>query len=798
MRLRAFALLLLVVACDDRPRGNAPEQLLQRGRLAIQHGAYDEATTIAAEGLRRFPNDPRWRESFAILSADVKVRLGDAPGALKTLDTAPHSDSAEAAVRRLMTRGFAQFVAGDLDAAEKSYAAADVLAARTMPALRPEIALLRIAQPFRQGEWSRAEQFAREAIDGSRVRGQRYVLANSTAMLATIEMNRREWEHALTGFEEAARLARSVDARSTLVKIKGNIGWCYFNLGDLDAAAAAFSAAEQFAEQHGIVREQPTWLANLANVHMTRGELGEALPYARRAVLAARRLGDKRRIASALTNLATVCVERREYRDAARANAEARVSGTDSLLVALNDARIAAGEGEQDVALAKLCSVIDDACDPPLRWQAEVAAAHVYRARGDETDAARMYESALETGDLARGEFSTDLYLFAFETNLLRFYDEYIDLLLASGETERALAVAERSRARTLREGIGLLRRGEIGEASIAPAELAHRTNAVILSYWLGSERSLLWIATARGVVCRELPMQARIDRSVDDYARELAGSRHTLQSPRGRALYDVLVAPAESLLPRNARVVIVPHGRLTALNFETLITPRSHYWIEEATVSYAPSLQLLASREEHAARKALLVIGNVPAAGGQFPALARAGDEMERVAGHFDDRVVLAGAHATPQAYLASQPARFAFLHFVAHGTASEHTPLDSAVVLARGRLSAGDVISSPLDAELVTVSSCNSAGKRAYAGEGLVGLSWAFMRAGAKRVVAALWEVDDRATPQLMDAMYGQLAKGADPASALRDAKLKLLRSGTIYAKPWYWAPFILYGNV
>src|SRR6185503_15547387 len=111
------------------------------------------------------------------------------------------------------------------------------------------------------------------------------------------------------------------------------------------------------------------------------------------------------------------------------------------------------------------------------------------------------------------------------------------------------------------------------------------------------------------------------------------------------------------------------------------------------------------------------------------------------------------------------SAPAHFGFIHFAAHGTANERRPLDSSVILARGRLSGHDIAKTDLTAQLVTVSSCNSAGKRSYQGEGLVGLAWAFLRAGANRVIAAQWDVSDAASPKLMDVMYGEIAKGRNP---------------------------------
>ena len=77
------------------------------------------------------------------------------------------------------------------------------------------------------------------------------------------------------------------------------------------------------------------------------------------------------------------------------------------------------------------------------------------------------------------------------------------------------------------------------------------------------------------------------------------------------------------------------------------------------------------------------------------------------------------------------------------------------------------------------MTISACRSAGERAYSGEGLVGFAWAFLRAGSRRVVAGLWDVDDRSTATLMDRFYEGIAAGEPPARALRDAKLALMKS-------------------
>jgi CHAT domain-containing protein len=176
----------------------------------------------------------------------------------------------------------------------------------------------------------------------------------------------------------------------------------------------------------------------------------------------------------------------------------------------------------------------------------------------------------------------------------------------------------------------------------------------------------------------------------------------------------------------------------------------------------------------------------------------------MTRIQRHFAaaHTAVFQGQQATPSAYLSSDPARYSYIHFVSHAVASRTDPLDSAIILSGAKaneadfkLYAREIMQRPIDARLVTISACNGSGTRSYAGEGLVGLSWAFLRAGAHSVIGALWEVSDDSTPRLMDGLYQGIEDGRTPAAALREAKLALLHSQTKFQAPFYWAPFQLY---
>ena len=147
------------------------------------------------------------------------------------------------------------------------------------------------------------------------------------------------------------------------------------------------------------------------------------------------------------------------------------------------------------------------------------------------------------------------------------------------------------------------------------------------------------------------------------------------------------------------------------------------------------------------------------------------------------------------PEAYRAAGPGRFSAIHFTAHAVANRESPLDSAVLLSGGKLYAREVMDVPLTADLVTDLRLSRRGTTHYSGEGLVGFAWAFLRAGARHVIAGLWDVNDQSTAALMDVLYRELAAGKPPAAALRAAKLSLIASPGNLRKPYYWAPFQLY---
>jgi CHAT domain-containing protein len=615
----------------------------------------------------------------------------------------------------------------------------------------------------------------------------------------------------------AYKLSAAIGAERIAQTALGNEGWAYYKLGEHEKALNLLLDARHRAHKIGATTDEATWLTTSGYIYLDAEDFEKAEQNYKQALDLAQQT-TKQDVIDALVSLALVS-ERSGHLDQAHDYADKTIAlvpkdgnRLDVLYPMLVKGHVAARQHDS-VEAEKIYREIEQ--DPKsqvfLKWEAEHSLAQLYEAENKADAADREYRAALTTFETARSSLKHEESSLPFPANALSIYDDYIHFLASQGKTAEALQVAEYSRGRALSEGLGLLKKGTTFKPDpLNPPDIARRAGGNILFYWLGEKQSYLWAITPQKTAIFTLPPKSEIEPAVQRYRRALADQQEFLPATDddGRKLYRTLVAPAQALLGKDTKIFIIPDGSLNTLNFETLLVPdpTPHYWIEDVTIADANSLRLLlaASRIENKRSANLLLLGNAVAPNTDYPELRKASVEMESIEKHFPpaQQGIFAREHATPVAYLSGKPEQYSYIHFVAHGTASRTSPLDSAIVLSKAgaaddsfKLYARDIIHHPLHAELVTISTCYGAGSRAYSGEGLVGLSWAFLRAGAHNVIGALWEVSDVSTPPLMDELYGELAKGKTPDTALRNAKLKLLRSSNAFRKPFYWAPFQLY---
>lgn len=705
------------------------------------------------------------------------------------------------AVERFRALAIASYQLSRNDDAARYIDQARRLASEKHPDLLPRVLFTRASMKQIFDARTR-ERDAREALRGATRAGDIKVQTQSLGTLGLIAASQERFDEAIDFGEKTLRLAVAQGNESLVQRTEGNLGWYYKELGDRESAEEHLRNAVAIATKLRADDNRVVYLLQLGDSEMSRGDLENARAHFTAARDVALKLNSKQR-GNALLNVAEVAFLSGDLTAAREGNAQARrfneQAGDKTGLQRsrILDGRIALATRRLDDARAILESVVAEAEAKSVRWEAQLWLAQAYAARNETALADEHFRGAIETVDDARRDVGSSELRISVPDLATTLYDAYIEFLVGQDRRVDALRIAEMNRARTLAEGLQLER-----ETRFEPEKIAREANTVALSYRLGRARSFLWVIKPSGVELFTLPPAAAIEGSVAKYQDTFATARGTIEAngTLGEELYRMLVAPAAGALRDVSHVAIIPDGRLAAFNFETLVVPSTRrYWIEDMTIETAPSLQLLSTVHNAGVHGRLLLIANGSPPDPSLKLLLYVDEEMRRVRKHFEHATTLSGAAATPRAYLASEPQSYSFVHFVAHGVATRQRPLDSAIILSSDgegyKLYARDIVAHKLTARLVTISSCVSAGRRTYQGEGLVGLAWAFLRAGAHEVIATLWEVNDRATYDLMDAMYAAIREGHDPVDALRIAKLKLLRSKTIYRKPFYWAPFVVY---
>jgi CHAT domain-containing protein len=667
------------------------------------------------------------------------------------------------------------------------------------------------------GRFDQAQLHFEKTVAEAHKRGDKYLEASALLDLTSSALEQEHFDEALDWSNLAHRLAVTIDAGQIAQTSLGNQGWAYYKLGEPEKALGLFVEAKNAAHRIGADTYEVTWITTAGYVYLDAGDYAAARQSYQQALDLAKRIDSRQDIIDATLSLATVSErtgnleQALDYADKTIALTPADGNRLDVLYPMLVKGHVAARQHDSEQAEKTFREIEQDPKSHVfLKWEAEHSLAQLYEDENKPDLADREYRASLTTFETARSSLQHEESSLPFPANASGIYDDYIHFLVSRGKTVEALQVAEYSRGRSLAEGLGLLSKGTTFKpVALNPQEIARRAGGTILFYWLGEKQSYLWTITAQKTTLSPLAAKSEIDGTVERYRKALSEQQEFLPTTGhdGRALYSMLVMPANVVLAKDAKVFVIPDGSLNRLNFETLLVgdPTPHYWIEDVTIADANSLRVLAaSRAADRGTGSLLLLGNAVASNTDYPELRKAGAEMESIEKHFPTahQQIFAREQATPTAYLAGKPEQFSYIHFVAHGTASRMSPLDSAIVLSKAsaeddsfKLYARDIIHHPLRAQLVTISTCYGAGSRAYSGEGLVGLSWAFLRAGAHNVIGALWEVSDVSTPQLMDQLYGELEKGKTPDAALRNAKLTLLRSSPTYRKAFYWAPFQLY---
>jgi CHAT domain-containing protein/Tfp pilus assembly protein PilF len=622
------------------------------------------------------------------------------------------------------------------------------------------------------GDYQQALAYYKQALPIRREIRDRAGEARTLGNIGVVYSSLGNYEKAMAYLQQALPIRREIGDREGEAATLNNIGLTYYHLGDHVQALTYYEQALLTAQEIRYRHGQPTAQGNLAALYEAQEQEEQALDYALQAIAVLETTRGEIKVEALQTAFAASIAGYYHYAvrllltEAREAEAfhYAERGRARTLLTLLGNQGIDAKGGE----------------DPDL-IEREV------QLRGELT----ALESQLQEEWSKPADQRSQQVIKHVTASLEAGRQEYEDLLIQLQLTNPEYAALVSVDPLTLEETQGLLR-------DEAP-------DVTLLAYFIGKGETTIFVlglesyhAQAVPVTREELRQQAE---ALLAQMRAAPLLPNAWQEP-AQTLYGWLIAPVQKYLPHASagtppHLGIIPHDLLHYLPFGLLYDGK-YTLLEGHTLFYAPSASSLRFifDKRHPEADTLLAFANPDAPGA--PHLSHAVAEAEAVTTLYDTEPVI-GAEAT-EGHFKSQAGEFGLVHVAAHSDYNPHSPLFSAIMLQAdesedGRLETHEVFNLNLpQTDLVVLSACQTHLGELSAGDELVGLERAFVRAGSPSLLSTLWPVDDAATAVLMERFYSHLRAEVPKAEALRLAQLETRAENP---QPYYWAGFVLVGD-
>src|ERR1700722_7917898 len=622
--------------------------------------------------------------------------------------------------------------------------------------------------------------------------------------------------------EDALSRARLQQKRGHEAQLLILLGKLAAQTGDKKQAIIDLEEAGQFSKRVQFFRMEADAMFELATLYRDAGDLAAAEARATDGLEASQRVGDRYYVPRNLTILADLKARRGRLSEA-NALYEQAEDVIESMLISVDEpywnSSVAASMSQTYLQHFEL---VTKSGDVP-------GAFHVLeRVRGRTLAWALEDRKAFPTTESGQtASLETDLaglQLQLMQTNSTEKREQLMDRLV---EYERRLGLAW---TKEDAPGHGL----PVQPAPLSKVQEVLKPEEVFLEYVLDDPTSFCVVVSQLGAYVRVLPAGRK---EIENLSQQFVGEIRTkgTGADLSKRLYAILLRSVPE--PAAAtHFIIAPDAILNLLPFEALRDAQGEYLLKSRVISYVPSGTILSTlrhmKKQKLAPKPLLAVGDVEyenqgGVGRRIPPPASIRGRIERGIADLSgiglhdlpetraeveeigkivgsDAVILLGKDATETGFKKQPLDQFRILHLAVHGFADTQYPERSALVLGAdprssddGLLQVREIIRLRLNAELTTLSACDSGVGKLQGQEGISNLVEAFLVAGSKSVVASLWSADDTFASALMEQFYRHLAQGEDTSSALRNAKLDLLAKYGDQVSPFYWAAFIAVGE-
>ena len=827
------------------------------GNKQWQAHSLDRAATILSE--------PEAKDRKAILELRTKA-----------LDLFRSVDDRRFMAKQLVKIGILQRQMGALEQAESSYRQALKISVADGYLIEEAEALMNLGLLLDQksDKYNALEVYERSLWlwkQRKRIDNQVQVLT----YLGLVYSSLGKYQSALSYFQKAERLLTLQPLDDLRAKVFSRLSEAYLRTGEIDLALAYARRALALRRKVGDLRGEATNLTTISLIHREKRDLVLARDAQQQALEIYRQVSDTRSEATARYNLGLILLDQKNFLQALEQFGQGellarRQKYLEGQIMALYGRALAESLRGNPIAARSVVSEAltlidsgpratssDDSETPYMAARQGCYDLMIHLLVGSPPSYTSMEDkiSSFELSERARWGLLRDALTPAQEgKGILRKPDP---ALLAEYEAaKRKIEATERERKRLSREGLQIpksfrTQQAELTETlgalegrlrlkegsgsrrstpiSLQEAQELLDPNTILLEYWLGGNRSLLWLVTPSSVEVFELPKRKTIEQKSLRLHELLSASQSASQEKQAellaRDLSKVLLGPVASHLGAK-RILLVLDGALHYVPFALLPDPSQlgavgagKRWrsplIARHQIVYEPSASVLrALRIERSYRKPpaglLAVLANPTFLKEEeyspLPYSEKEAEEILALVPEGDASLMAVGHEANRELVMSGELGNYKYIHFATHGQNHPERPALSGIVLSQldaegrplqGEVRLQDIKDLDLPAELVVLSGCKTALGREMHGEGFVALPQGFMYAGAARVVVSLWNVNDQSTSKLMTRFYqALLVEGQSPPQALRTAQLWMFNH-TKWRSPYYWAGFEIQGE-
>ena len=620
--------------------------------------------------------------------------------------------------------------------------------------------------------------------------------------------------------------------------VYNNLGLAFNFLGDVKKAIGFFHLSLLITEETGNKQSEGSAYNNLGSAHLYLGDFKKASDFYKRSLRIAKESREKSLEGAVYNNLGYLSQSLGDFEGAidsfelslriAKATGNKYVEG--SVYSNLGSAYYCLGDVKEAVQFGQLSLTIAKETGHKNTEQSAygvLAHGNFYRLY-DLCKAEEFAKSSIKLFEEMRDLLpEKDEWKISFQNkdNDSDRYSFLRTIQLQQGKTHKALFTAEAGRAQALmdlmKSQYGVRKSVQLSskqQMELIMSSISNHISSPTLFLAEDSKLMNLWLLLKEEHRCFA---QRKISDDLTLVIRQtyqkigVRGVNKTLDEPKDekecalKGLYDAFIAPISHLIEGD-ELIIVPDRSSFLIPFAALVDQHSRYFSETVRIRLVPSLTSLLLLKEcpesrHSTSGALLVgnpwVETVRIKGCKpFPQLPGAEEEVKMI-GEILNIEPLTGKNATKDQVL-SRLNSVSLVHIAAHGCPETGEIILSPNLASSGKpkekdflLTMAEVLDAQLRAKLVVLSCCYSARGEINA-EGVVEITRTFLGAGARSVIASLWEISDEATQEFMTHFYEHLLAGKSASKSLHHA-MKSLRESEKFNAVKYWAPFVLIGD-